>query len=214
MPRKHIPLIPDFPYHISARCHNGEWFELDMDTVWSIMEDYLFLIAAVYGVQIHAFVLMSNHFHLLMTAPRGNLSAALLYFMRETSREITRLSGRINQTYGSRNHKTLLSQYLYYMNTYKYIYRNPVRAGISEKVEEYRYSTLHGLCGFKPLIVPLAEDTILFSPEFDKSALQWLNNKPLVEQEEEIRLALRRSQFELKASKKTGRPSLLENQLL
>lgn len=214
MPRKYVPIIPDFPYHISARCHNGEWFDLPMETVWSIMEDYLFLISALYGVQIHSFVLMSNHFHLILTASRGNLSAALLYFMRETSREITRLTGRINQTYGSRNHKTILGTYLYYMNTYKYIYRNPVRAGICDKVEEYPYSTLHGLCGLKPLIVPLVEDSILFSPDFDKSALQWLNSKPLVEQEEEIRQALRRPKFELKTSRKTGRPSLLENQLL
>lgn len=214
MPRKYIPIVAQDPYHISARCHNGEWFQLPMDTVWSIMEDYLYLISAVYRVQIHSFVLMSNHFHLIITAPNGNLSAALLYFMRETSREITRLSGRINQTYGNRNHKTHLAQYLYYMNTYKYIYRNPVRAGICEQVEEYRYSSLHGLCGLKKLLIPLIEDTILFTPEFDNCALNWLNTKPNVEQEEEVRLALRRPQFKLVPPKKTGRPSLLEHQLL
>src|ERR1700722_12532057 len=106
MPRNPVPFFPQNPYHISARCLNREWFQLPMNTVWSIMEDYLYLVAHVFDLRIHSFVLMSNHFHLLATAPRGNLSEVLLYFMRETSREITRRTYRINQTWGIRNHKT------------------------------------------------------------------------------------------------------------
>lgn len=170
--------------------------------------------SSLYGLRLHSFVLMSNHFHLLLTAPNGNLSEALLYFMRETSREITRSSGRINQTYGIRNHKTRIGDYLYFMNSYKYVYQNPVRAGICKNAEDYPYSSLHGLCGLSRLSIPLVEDTILFSPEFDESALKWINTPPEPSLQEEMRLALRRGNMEFKTSRKTGRESKLKETLL
>lgn len=214
MPRKIIPICPQDPYHISARCHNQEWFALPMPEVWSIMEDYLYLVGHLYQLKIHAFVLMSNHFHWILTAPDGNLSNALLYFMRETSKEITRLTGRINQTYGARNYKTHLSSYHYFMNTYKYIYQNPLRAGICDRVENYPYSTLTGLCGNKKLIIPLMEDTLLFESNFRDDTLKWLNLRPGLEHEIEMKTALRKSRMFFPSNRTTGKPSLLETELL
>ncbi len=178
------------------------------------MGDYLYLVHHAFNLKIHSFVLMSNHFHLMVTAPEDNLSQAMLYFMRETSREITRLSGRINQTYGARHHKTYLGNYHYFMNTYKYVYRNPVKAGICECVEEYPYSTLSGLCGLNHMIVPLELDTLAFSPSFSEENLGWLNRKPDELLEEEMRLALRHPEFKLRACPKTEKPSRLETELL
>lgn len=214
MPRRQVPIVPMDPYHINARCINREWFQLPLETVWSIMEDYLWLINAMFELRIHAFLLMSNHFHWLVTAPNGNLSAALLFFMRETSKEITRLSGRINQTYGTRNHKTHIPSYHHFMNTYKYIYQNPLRAGICKQVEDYPFSSLHGLCGLKKLFVPLVEDTILFTPNFDERILSWLNTRSKPEHDEAMHQALRRPQLEFKTCRKTGRPNPLENELI
>lgn len=164
MPRKKVPISPKDPYHITARCINRDWFLVKLPTVWDVMSDYLFLCHYLFKLNIHSFVLMPNHFHLLVTAPEGNLSQFLLYFMRETSREITRLSGRINQTYGTRNHKCLIKNYRYYMNCYKYVYQNPIRANLSSTVEAYPYSTLAGLLGLTCLTIPVAEDQLLFNP--------------------------------------------------
>ncbi len=177
------------------------------------MEDYLYLLSVAYGVRIHAFVLMANHFHLLATAPNGNLSSAMLYFMRETSKQITKLSGRINQTYGGRNHKTRISSYHHFLNTYKYVYQNPVQAGLSENVEQYRYSTLHGLCGNSRLIIPIS-DEILFLETLQPKELAWLNRKPDLENWNDMKAALRRSDFELVARRKDREKSSLEENLL
>ena len=182
--------------------------------VWSIMEDYLSLIGLGYRLQIHAFVMMSNHYHLLLTAPEGNLSKALNIFQSGTAREVNRLCGRTNQLWGTRNHKSLINSYHYFMNAYKYVHRNPVRAGIVPLVEAYPFSTLSGLCGLSKLIVPVAEDTILFNPTFDQTALDWLNRPSKPEHEAEVRIALRRSRFEFKTSRTTGRPSELETLLI
>jgi putative transposase len=214
MPRKKVPVIAGDPYQINARCINREWFDLPLPTVWSIMEDYLYLLAVGFSIKIHSFVLMPNHFHAIMSAPSGNLSSALLYFMRETSREITRLSGRINQTYGSRNYKTWLIKHHYFLNTYKYVYRNPVRAQLCTRVEDYPYSTLSGLLGLQPIHIPMAEDKVLFPSNFDPKALDWLNQTPDEALEDEMRRALKHPEFTLKGYKTSGRSSALETELL
>lgn len=177
------------------------------------MEDYLFLTHRLYGMKIHSFVLMPNHFHLLASFPEANIGACMNYFMRETSREITRLSGRINQTYGNRHHKSMIDSYHYFMNVYKYVYRNPVRARLSKLVQTYPYSTLAGLCGLQKLVIPLEPDTLIFNPAFQEATLTWLNTKPKPEHEEEIRKGLKHPTFTLKTPQ-TKKESELKTHLI
>lgn len=214
MPRKSIPPNSTLPFHITARSVNRIHFELPIEKLWSLMEDHLFFIAHAFDIKIHSFVLMSNHFHLLASSPNADMGPAMNFFLRETSRAMNRLTGRINQNFGARHHKCLLGDYHYFLNAYKYVYQNPIRAGLSNSAESYPYSTLAGLCGVKPLRIPLAEDTILFCPQFDESALQWINQRPSPDLEQEMKLGLRRPQFELKANLKNGQASLLRNELL
>jgi REP element-mobilizing transposase RayT len=166
-----------------------------MHDVWTIMEDYLHFIVHAYGVQIHAFMLMNNHIHLLISAPLNNLSEAMNYFMRETSRCISRSAGRVNQTYGGRYHRSLLKSHHYYLHAYKYLYRNPVEAGIVARPEAYRYSTLPGLLGLQALRVPLVEDLTLFDSV--EETLSWINTCPHAEDREAVRRALKRLVFAL-----------------
>lgn len=207
MPRKPVIISCEHPYHVTARCLNREWFDLPMESVWSIMEDYLFLISVSYKVRIHSFVLMSNHIHLLVSCPENNISEALRYFLTETSRELGRLSGRVNQTWGSRNYKSLVSSYQYYLNVYKYIYSNPTRAGAATYAEEYPFSTLAGLCGQRNLFIPLAPDDLLFNPTFDDSVLRWINTPSSLEALEEVRKALRRPKMEFRTLRSSGKPN-------
>lgn len=213
MPRKRVDISSEFPYHVSARCHNREWFDLPMQYVWSVFEDYLFLTKSQFNLRLHNFVLMNNHFHLLVSTPDANISAAMKYFMQLSSRELSRAAGRINQTFGGRHHKTLVGSYHYYMNCYKYVYQNPVRAGICSRPEDYQFSTLNGLLGKSRLTIPVEEDTLLFAPDFNDSTLRWLNQRADPKREADIRLALRRSEFKLRrASRRQKNP--LETELL
>ena len=175
MPRKKTILQPDFPYHISARCINKEWFNLDLELVWSIFGDYLTILKYEFQFEIISFVLMNNHFHLLIRTPKSNLSEGMNYFMREVSKEISMKSGRINQTFGGPYYWCLLDTYVYFLNSYKYAYRNPVEAGLAPSCEDYPYSTLYGFLGFRKLLIPLELDTVLFNPVLQTDTLKWLN---------------------------------------
>jgi len=192
MPRKlHIPHA-EFPYHVTARSHGGNWFQLPLVIIWEIMTNYLYFIRHVYGVKIHSFVLMNNHFHLLISTPEGNLSEAMNYFMRETAKEINRRTRMKNQVFGDRHYRSLVKNHFYFSHVYKYIYRNPVSGGIVESCENYRFSTLHGLLGKSPLHIPIEEDTILFENDDPTRTLQWLNTPPAEVNYKIMKAALRR----------------------
>lgn len=119
--------------------------------------------------------------------------------MKETSRNIAQMSGRINHVYGARYHKSLIRNDLYFSHAYKYVYRNPVEAEICSDVRDYPFSTLNGLVGLSKIIVPLECDDLLFnSPE---QTLAWLNTAPDESDVEIIRRALKKAEFSIGQSR-------------
>ncbi len=193
------------PYHITARSHNRDRFPVDLDSVWEIMNRYLFSLGKFYGAEIISFVLMPNHFHLLARFPLGNISQAMQYFMYQTSKELGRASNRINQIYGARYYKSLIDSYNYYLIAYKYVYQNPIRAQLCDRAEEYRYSTLSMIIGQRHMLIPIIEDTVLFSPDFCLDTLSWLNRKSDATKLLIVKKALRRSTFSLLKENSSGR---------
>jgi putative transposase len=203
MPRKPRQQTSDFPYNISARCINKEWFRLPMPLVWEVFERHLFALHSFFGFRVIQFVLMNNHFHMIVATPLANLSDGMLYFMRETSREITEFSGRINQTYGGPFHSTVISTNEGLSAIYRYNYRNPVEAKICSRVELYPYSTLQSLLGQRRSLIPVMDDPFLF--ERTESTLQWLNDPLEKDESERIRKALRKAIFQTPVHRATRR---------
>lgn len=179
-----------------------------MDHVWEIMARELTFLRYGYDVRIHSFVLMTNHFHLLISTPQSNLSEAMWYFMGQTSRCLTQAGNRINQTYGSRHFRTVIGRYHYFMHAYKYVYMNPVKAGLSRRAEEYKYSSLHALLGQERMLIPIEEDTILF-PDIE-DALGWINRPATEKNWLAVRRALRHREFQLSHDPDTKKESRLE----
>jgi hypothetical protein len=103
---------------------------------------------------------------------------------------------------------------LQYFHTIKYVYRNPIRAGVCERVEAYPYSSLRGLLGYEAVRFPVAPSPFR---TFSGPATDWLpdlNRPSNKEHEESIRLALRRRAFTL-PKERAGRkrtPSKLESE--
>ena len=152
---------------------------------------------------------MNNHYHLIASTPRANISQCMQYFNLATSKRLAEAGNRDNETYAGRHYKTVLHSHNYYLNAYKYIYRNPIKARIVERAELYPFSTLYGLLGQRKTIIPVIEDITLFSdPE---SCLRWLNLAPNVEVEEAVRYALKRPYFMSKKKQSNGKPIIGPN---
>lgn len=212
MARAKAILQSQFPYNISARCINREWFEVPMDEVWDIFCHELTRTSNDHNLVIHSFVLMSNHYHLIASTPDANISQCMHQFMSRTSRKLTRAGNRINETFAGRHYKCILQHPNYYLNAYKYNYRNPVAAGICEKVEDYPFSTLSGKIKRSLLKIPICEDTNLISDP--AGTLRWLNTAPDAKKIEGFRFGLRHQFFISKKDRITNRPLVTEYDIL
>lgn len=196
--------------HVTTRSQNREKFKAPLGACWEVFCDRLYFVKHAYNLEMHSFVLMPNHYHWIFNAPENNASDAIGYFNRETSKTINRMMGQINHTWGAPAKQCIIDSYHYYLNAYKYVYYNPVKAGLIGRAEDYPYSTLYGLLGRDRIIVPLIEDTLLFE-DIDKT-LAWINQKPRKCDSESVRLALRHKKFHL--PKIDHRPNPLEKKLL
>ncbi len=212
MPRKKTYRTADLPYHVTARCSNKEWFEIPLDKVWEIFSNYLWFISNAYKVRIHAFVLMDNHFHLLIRTPEANIDEAMNYLLREVSKAIGRETGRINQIFGGPYHWTTIKNSIHYQHVYKYIYQNPVQAGICLKVEDYRFSTIRGLLGKDRTIIPAVDNLCLVQDVYKQ--LQWLNTGFEEEHKTSIKKALRRREFQFPRADRNGAKNFLETHVV
>jgi putative transposase len=193
MPRAKTILQCEFPYNITARCINREWFNVPMPTVWKYFCEELARTNKDHELCIHSFVLMNNHFHLIASTPRANISLCMHQFMYRVSKKLTKAGNRINGTFAGRHYKTILQEQNYYLNAYKYNYRNPIEASICNRVEDYEYSTLHSLLGKSEVRIPIVEDTTFLSDRL--GTLKWLNTAPDKLKLEAVRFALKRQYF-------------------
>jgi putative transposase len=159
---------------VTLRSINKVQFPVNMAHFWSYISDLLYFCTHAFSIEIHAFVLMSNHYHMLVSTPKGNLDKFMFYFNKELSREIQMQSGVINQKFGARYFSSIICSQRYYETVYRYIYRNPVDAGLSQRVEAYKYSSLRFIINGERYLFPIF-DTHFEQIENYWSVLNWLN---------------------------------------
>ena len=92
--------------------------------------------------KIHAFVLLRNHIHILIETPLGNISSFMRFALSGYGRYYNREYKRRGSVFKSRYGSFLVQKDRYYHTLIRYIYYNPVKAGIVEKLKEYRWSSL------------------------------------------------------------------------
>jgi putative transposase len=107
----------------------------------------------IYAAKLHAYVLMDNHFHLLVETPLGNLSEFMRHFNITYTSNFNRRHSRVGHLYQGRYKSILVEKEAYLSVLSRYIHLNPVRAKKleqskeSEKLEllfRYPWSSLPG----------------------------------------------------------------------
>ncbi|MEE3080484.1 MAG: transposase [Bdellovibrionota bacterium] len=151
MPRKKLIRTNLYYYHITTRSNHKEWFSLPLDKVWLISKNAINKAMKNNPAIISQFVLMSNHYHLLIKTPNKDIDKFMFWFNKTFSDSLRKESGQVNRMFGSSYKWTLIYEYRYLRNVTKYIYQNPLRANIVDKCEDYPYSTLHYLHHHKNL---------------------------------------------------------------
>lgn len=194
MPRPLLIRSETHPYHVTSRSNNKDFFPIPLEDVWEIMVNLLITLNKEQSLAIHAFVLMGNHFHLLCHTPKGNLDEVMRSFLRMSSVRINLRAGGINHLWGSRYKWSLIESQNHYYQVYRYVFQNPVRAGICDRVEDYPYSTI------KEVPFPI-HSSIPLSFGGKEGELHWLNERYNRKDEELIKLGLRKHQFDVNQRK-------------
>ena len=189
MGRKHLIRSDILPYHVTARSNNKEWFSLPLPEMWYLTQECLKEAMAIHPVEVISFVLMNNHYHMLLITPQGNLDSFIYEFNKRLAIKIKARTGQINRIFGARYKWCLIQSQKYFINCYKYVYQNPVRAGLVENCEDYPYSTIRSLTKGINFSVPL-HDRYGFKDEY---GLRWLNQKIEEQEEKALKNSLSRS---------------------
>ena len=143
------PLRVEYPgayYHVMARgLERSSIFRDDRDR-----KKFLELLGEIRdeeGWVVHGYCQMGNHFHLFLETPRGKLSEGMRRLNGRYAQWFNFRHGRVGHLLQGRFKAVLLEKGAHALELCRYVVLNPVRAGIVERVEDWRWSSYRATAG-------------------------------------------------------------------
>ncbi len=156
MPRRARLSVPGIPWHIIQRGNNRSvCFHAEEDFQFYL--HFLQEFSVKFGCTIHAYVLMTNHVHLLLTPQKADSASLLMKHLGQRYVQyINRTYKRSGTLWEGRFRSCLTQTEDYVLACYRYIELNPVRAAMVNQPQDYRWSSYHtnALGKASNLIVP------------------------------------------------------------
>ena len=135
--------IPGYPHHLIQRGNNRQAIVAttgDYEMLLSLLHDN----AVQFGVALHAYVVMSNHFHLLATPESAESIPAMMQAVgRRYVRYFNDARGRTGTLWEGRYRSTVIQAERHLLACMAYLDLNPVRAGMVVEPANYPWSS-HG----------------------------------------------------------------------
>ncbi len=143
------PLRIEYPgavYHVTSRGNRKKpIFKDDQDR-----ENFLNTLQHVnkrYNWICHAYCLMTNHYHLLIETPEGNLSLGMRQLNGVYTQLFNRRNGKIGHLFQGRYKAILIQKDSHLLEVCRYVVLNPVRATLMEKPDEWKWSSYLATAG-------------------------------------------------------------------
>ena len=144
MPRQVRIEFPGAMYHVMARGDRREEIVRDDEDRRTFLRT-LGEASERAGFRVHAWVLMSNHYHLLIETPEANLSRGIGWLQNAYTRRINTRHRLWGHVFGGRYKAILIEPGNCFWALMDYIHLNPVRVGMvkaAEGLESYRWSSM------------------------------------------------------------------------
>lgn len=188
MPRRARLRLPGLPLHINQRGNNRTaCFYADED--YLLYLHHLEELARKFQCRVHAYVLMTNHVHLLLTPALADGPSLLMKHLGQRYVQyINKTYRRSGTLWEGRFHSSIVQESGYFLRCQRYIELNPVRANMVAQPAAYPWSSYAANAGLAPsrLVTPhgeylaLGRDTEergtayreLFRPEVDPAQLK------------------------------------------
>lgn len=132
---------PGTTVHVIQRGNNkGRIFDSARDS--GLFLEWLTEAGETYDLAIHAYVLMTNHFHLLATlGSKDSLARTMQSLGIRHTRSFNAAHGRTGTLYEGRYRSCIIDRDDYFLGCSRYIEMNPVRAGLAPSPDVYRWSS-------------------------------------------------------------------------
>lgn len=157
------PLRIQYPgafYHVTSRGNERkDIFRSTIDRERFL--GYLESATCRYGAVIHAYCLLSNHYHLLLETPLGNLSEIMRHINGAYTTYFNTKRKRAGHLFQGRYKAILVEADAYAAELSRYIHLNPVRAGMVDTPADYRWSCYPAYIGLVEPAPWLKTDFIL-----------------------------------------------------
>jgi putative transposase len=133
--------LPGYPHHVIQRGNNRQAIFVSPENHQTLL-DLMAESAKRFEVDVHAYVLMNNHFHLLLTP---HTETGLPLMMQAVGRRYVRyfndLQGRSGTLWEGRYRSTVIEAERFLLACMAYIDLNPVRAGLVAQARDYPWSS-------------------------------------------------------------------------
>ena len=150
--------LPGYPHHVIQRGNNRQPIvldEADRKMLYSLWLEE----SQRHKVAVNAYVLLDNHFHMLLTPPSDEAMSLMMQSVGRTYvRYFNQRHGRSGTLWEGRYNSSLVDSEAYLLTCMAYIDLNPVRAGVAESAEQFNWSSYKHLIGQKndKLVTPHA----------------------------------------------------------
>ena len=128
-------------YHITARGNERHTIFYDK-TDYERFKSYLKEAKERYGCVLHCYVLMTNHYHLLIETPQGNMSQVMHYVNASYTNYLNKKRGRSGHLFRGRYKAILIDHNNYLLELSRYVHLNPVRNKLGDVVENVHFLAL------------------------------------------------------------------------
>ena len=102
---------------------------------------------ALYQVEVHAYCILPNHFHLLLHTPEAGLSAAIQRLSSRFTQAVNRQRGRDGPLFKGRFRSISVDDDAHLARVSQYIHLNPVEAGLTAAPEDWPWSSAASYLG-------------------------------------------------------------------
>ena len=127
-------------YHVMSRARLGQEAFPAREDCFSFI-DLLKDTSEIFHMRVAAYCLITTHYHLLVQTPDGNLSRCMRHINGVYTQRYNARNGCDGTLFRGRYKSILIDADSYLLELVRYIHRNPLRAGIVDKLNEYPWSS-------------------------------------------------------------------------
>jgi len=139
---------PGAVHHVTSR-GNEQQAIFRSDDDYRTFLDFLGKAVKRFGWLIPAWILMTNHFHLVIETPKTNLSRGMQWLNGKYAAWFNKRHQRSGHLFQGRFHSVLIEKESYLAEVIRYVALNPVRANMVKRPEDYRWSSYRATAGLE-----------------------------------------------------------------